>query len=291
VVSEGSTAGPAVVPVTRDVGAEITGVDLSRPLTDEERDLVHQALLRHKVVFFRDQAMAPADQLRFTEYFGPVMLPVIDTRSTETAGVTVLDQIAPKNHYTDRWHTDHTFVAEPPMATVLHAVQLPSVGGDTCFSNMALAYELLSPAMQRFLDGLTAVHSTSVVRTVVQDGTPVFRRDGDAADDGVVHPVVRIHPETGEKVLFVCGNFTSRIVELREDESRDLLATLFEHVKSPELQCRFKWTPGAVAFWDNRAVQHCAIADYDERRVMHRTMVAGDRPFGTGSEALAGATA
>ena len=273
----------SVHPLTAVVGAEIEGIDLSRPLDDGALEVVRQALRDHLVVFFRDQDITPAQQLRFSEYFGPVMLPLIDTQSTEAPGVTVLDQVAPKGQYTDRWHTDHTFVPEPPMGSILRAVKVPALGGDTCFASMYAAYDALSPRLQSFLDGLTALHSTEIISRGIKGLDRVYRRDAESERPPVVHPVVRIHPETGRKLLFVCGNFTTRIVELEESESKAVLAYLFEHIKSPELQCRFRWRTNTVAFWDNRSAQHCAIPDYHERRVMYRTMIAGDRPFGPSS--------
>jgi taurine dioxygenase len=137
--------------------------------------------------------------------------------------------------------------------------------------------------MRRFLDGLTAVHSTEIVSRGITGLARVYRRDAAEPQPPVVHPVIRVHPETGRRALFVCGNFTTRIVELSEAESDAVLRFLFEHIKSPELQCRFRWERHSVALWDNRSVQHCAIPDYQERRVMYRTMIAGDRPFGPAS--------
>jgi taurine dioxygenase len=266
--------------LTSVVGAEVEGVDLSADLDWVTLEAIRQALRDHLVLFFRDQDITPAEQLRFSEYFGPVMLPLIDTESTEAPGVTVLDQVAPKGQFTDRWHTDHTFVPEPPLGSILRAVKVPDIGGDTCFASMYAAYDALSPRLQTFLDGLTALHSTEIVSRGIVGLDRVYRRDASAPRPPVVHPVVRIHPETGRKLLYVCGNFTTKIVELSEAESGAVLGYLFEHIKSPELQCRFRWKPNSVAFWDNRSAQHCAIPDYHEHRVMYRTMIAGDRPYG-----------
>ena len=267
--------------LTPTIGAELGGVDLREPLDDATITAIRRALLDHLVIFLREQELTPAEQLRFSEYFGPVMVSIIDTKSTEVPGVTVLDQTAPKGEFTDRWHTDHTFVAEPPLGSVLRAVQLPSSGGDTCFASMYAAYDALSSSMQHFLDGLTAVHSTKIVMRGTRHLTNVIYRDADDPMPAVVHPVVRVHPETGRKLLFVCSNFTTRICELTEPESDALLALLFEHIKDPLFQCRFHWEPASLAFWDNRAAQHCAIPDYTERRLMYRTMIGGGgRPLG-----------
>jgi taurine dioxygenase len=202
---------------------------------------------------------------------------VIDTQSTEVPGVTVLDQTDPRGQYTERWHTDSTFLEEPPWGAVLRAVQLPPVGGDTCWASMYAAYEQLSPPMRRFLDGLTAEHSTSILDAVLDKLPNVVRRE---RMPPVRHPVVRVHPETGRKLLFVNANFTDRIVDLDEAESRTLLDFLFHHLGKPHFQVRYHWTPNAVALWDNRSTQHCAMPDYCERRLMYRCMMRGDRPVG-----------
>ena len=264
--------------MTTVIGAEVLGVDLRDDLDDDLIAELRAALLVHLVLFFRDQDLTPADQLRFAERFGPVMTPLIDTASTEVPGVTVLDQVAPRGYGTDRWHCDSTFAECPPLGAVLRAVELPPVGGDTLWASMYAAYDTLSVPLRTMLDGLTAVHSTAIVNQLMRGLPNVVHREGD--DDEFVHPVVRVHPETGRKLLFVNGNFTTRIVELTDAESRALLDLLFAHITSPEFHCRFRWTAGAVAFWDNRAVQHFAVPDYGERRVMHRTLIAGDRPVG-----------
>jgi taurine dioxygenase len=269
-----------VRPLTAAIGGEVSGVDLSQPLDDATVAAIREALLDRLVLFFRDQRMAPADHLRFAEYFGDVKMGVAERAGDLPGGLNVLDQIAPRDQGTDTWHTDHMFATEPPLGTILRAVQLPSVGGDTCFMSLYAAYDALSPTMQQLLDSLTAVNTPERILARVQN-FEIYR--GDVRQNvapPMVHPVVRVHPESGRKALWVCGNFTTRIVELNESESDALLAFLFTHINSPEFQCRFRWEPGSVAFWDNRAVQHCGIPDYSERRVMHRTMIAGDRPVG-----------
>jgi taurine dioxygenase len=262
--------------VTGVIGAEVRGVDL-RDVGPTEVAALRAALLEHLVLFFPDQELDDESHLRLAEQFGEVMVPLIDAASSEVRGVTVLDQVAPVGRGTDRWHCDSTFAECPPLGSILRAVELPEVGGDTLFASMYAAYETLSEPIRTMLDGLHAVHSTAIVNELMR-GLDVVHREG--ADQSFVHPVVRVHPETGRTLLFVNGNFTTRIVELSLDESDALLGMLFAHVKSPTLQCRFHWTPGAVAFWDNRAVQHFASPDYMQRRVMHRVMIAGDRPVG-----------
>jgi taurine dioxygenase len=265
-------------PLTSCIGAEVGGVDLGAELDDGTVAALRQGLLDHLVLFFRDQDISPGQQLRFAEKFAPVMLPLIDTLSTEQPGVTVLDTDSPKGQYTEYWHTDSTFLAAPPLGAVLRAVKLPSLGGDTCWASMYAAYDALSPTMQSFLEPLTAVHSMEILDAALNAIGGVVRRDGDI--EPATHPVVRVHPETGRKLLFVNRNFTTRIAELSAAESRTLLALLFAHINTPAFHVRFRWQPNSVAFWDNRATQHCAIPDYDERRVMNRCLLQGDRPIG-----------
>lgn len=258
-----------VRPLTNAIGAELTGVDL-RELDDETVAGIRKAWFDHSVVFFRDQTLTPKQQLALAERFGDVVPPPVDSGVEQPEpGVLVLDQVAPVGMGTDRWHADSTFLPEPPMGAILYAVELPPVGGDTLFASMYAAYDGLSEPLRTLIDGLTAVHSSRTVDEIMG-----VRRVAESA----VHPVVRTHPETGRKALFVNGNWTTRINELSLDESDHVLALLFDHVKSPMFQCRFRWTPGAVAFWDNRAVQHFASPDYHERRLMHRVLLAGDRP-------------
>jgi taurine dioxygenase len=266
--------------LTAAIGAEITGLDLREPLVGSLLAEVRRALVEHLVIFVRDQDISMQDQVRFSEYFGEIIQGKGTRVTDEVAGVNVIDQIAPKGQGTDDWHSDHMFLPEPPMGTTLRAVQLPECGGDTCFTSMYAAYEALSDAMRSFLDSLTARNSAEpVVARVKNMGLYANDIERDMHPP-VIHPVVRVHPESGRKALFVCGNYTTRIVELSDAESRRLLAMLFEHIKSPQFQCRYRWERDTLALWDNRVVQHCAIPDYHERRVMHRTMISGTRPIG-----------
>jgi taurine dioxygenase len=267
-----------VRPLTGVLGAEIGGVDLRRPLEGDTVAAIRGALLEHQVIFFREQDMTEEEQLRFAEYFGTPMLSVYDTLAAKQPKITVLDTDAPKGRGTDRWHADHTFSEFPPLGAILRAVEVPSAGGDTCFASMGAAYEALSPTMRDFLDDLTAIHTTELVDAMVSKIAGVVRR---SENPPMQHPVVWVHPETGRKLLWVNQNWTTRIVELTAPESEALLGYLYHHLEGPEFQCRFRWEPGSVAFWDNRAVQHFAVPDYHERRVMKRVMMAGtDRPVG-----------
>ena len=272
-------------PLTSGIGGEVSGVDLGADLDEETVAGLRQGLLDHLVLFFRGQDITPVQQLRFAERFAPVMLPLIDTLSTDQPGVTVLDTASPKGQYTEYWHSDSTFLPAPPLGAVLRAVTLPSLGGDTCWASMYAAYDALSATMQQFLEGLTALHSMEILDAALNALGGVVRRDRDIAPS--VHPVVRVHPETGRKLLFVNRNFTTRIVELAPAESRALLALLFAHINTPAFHVRFRWEVNSVALWDNRCTQHCAIPDYNERRVMNRCLLQGDRPIGAGERLTA----
>jgi taurine dioxygenase len=272
-----------IVPATASVGADVRGIDLSKPLDGETVGTIRRALVDHLVLFFRDQPMLSVDEhVRFGHYFGEIDLPLFRTKSSERPEVLVLDQVAPKGEGADSWHADNTYMQTPPMGSILQARMLPNVGGDTCFASMIAAYDALSPVMQGFLDGLTATHSLEQMVERTKHVAGASLRDSLAAWPPVSHPVVRVHPESGHKMLNVNANWTQSIDGLRNEESAALLRFLFDHVKSPEFQVRLHWNQGDVAFWDNRAVQHYAVADYTSRRMMQRVTITGDRPVGPG---------
>jgi taurine dioxygenase len=273
----GNSESVEIQPLTATIGAEIHGVDLRRPLTDGTVDTIRKALLDHLVLFFRGQQLDDEQHLAFALRFGPLHVSPLTTRYQDSDAVVVLDQVHPKGEGADEWHSDNTFLADPPMGSILRAVQLPAVGGDTCFASMYAAYEALSPPIQALVDGLTAVHDiTKPLRKAIRDGhSTLDLTETQAKCPPVEHRVVVTHPETGRKALFVNRNSTSHIVGLAERENDLLLPFLFDHVRSPEFQCRFHWEPGSVAFWDNRSVQHYAVADYHERRTMRRVTIAG----------------
>lgn len=264
-------------PVTAIIGAEISGVDLRAPLADSDVAAIRQAWLDHLVLFFRDQHIDDDQHLAFALRFGTLDVSPLATRYQDTPSVVVLDQVNPKGEGADEWHSDNTFLADPPMGSILRAVQLPDVGGDTCFASMYAAYEGLSPAMRAFVDGLRAVHDiTNPLKKAIRDGhSTLDLTEMQAKCPPVEHNVVVTHPETGRRALFVNRNSTTHIVGLSDREQEVLLPFLFDHVRSPEYQCRFHWEPGSIAFWDNRSVQHYAVADYHERRIMHRATIAG----------------
>jgi taurine dioxygenase len=266
-----------ITPVTAAIGAEVHGVDLRGELSDVDVKLLRQALLDHLVLFFRHQHITDEQQLAFALRFGPMHVSPLQTVHQDAPEIVVLNQVYPRGEGADEWHSDNTFLADPPMGSILRAVQLPDVGGDTCFASMYAAYEGLSPTMQSFVDGLRAVHDiTNPLRKAIRDGhSTLDLGEMQRKCPPVEHNVVVTHPETGRKALFVNRNSTTHIVGLTDREQEALLPFLFDHVRSPEYQCRFHWEEGSIAFWDNRSVQHYAVADYHERRIMHRATIAG----------------
>jgi taurine dioxygenase len=274
----------SIVPLTPTIGAEIRGVDLRSALDAGTIKDIRAALLEHLVLAFRDQSISDDEHYRFAGYFGEIDTPPFISAVHEGhPELTVLDFTAPRGLGADVWHADFTHRPEPPMGSILRAMTLPSSGGgDTCFVNMYAVYEGISAPLRGFLDGLSAVNTLAITaERAVKKGRARPIADGTA--DGYpfsVHPVVRVHPETGRKALYVNANWTSAIDGLSEAESSLLLNYLFTLSSSPEYQCRIRWEPGTVVFWDNRSVQHYAVADYSSRRVMYRYTIKGDRPYG-----------
>src|SRR5262249_26734133 len=203
--------------LTSTIGAEVEGVSLAEPLDDATMRSVRQALLDHLVLFFRGQDITPQQQLAFAGRFAPIMLPMMDAKSDMPEGITLLDQMNADGYGSVRWHADATVLPEPPLGAVLRAQQVARAGGGTSWGSMYAAYEALSPAMQSFLDGLTAVHTNEILNESLKKLPQVVRRDTGVVR--TVHPVVRVHPETGRKALYVGVNFTLKIVELTEAES------------------------------------------------------------------------
>jgi taurine dioxygenase len=274
--------------LTPEIGAEVTGLDLRKPLEVDEVTSLQQLLRTHLVLFFPQQDIGPDEHVAFARNFGEISIAPFGQKVEGHAEVLLLDQITPKGEGADRWHADNTYMPEPPLGSILRAVKLPRAGGDTCFASMFAAYEALSQTLRAFLDTLYATHDMAAMFARASE----HGKTGDADFEALrrnfppfVHPVVRLQPETGRRALFVNGNWTTRINGLNPAESDALLALLFEHVRTPDFQCRFRWEPGSMAFWDNRWVQHYAVPDYRERRVMHRVTVAGDRPLGVAPSA------
>jgi taurine dioxygenase len=266
-----------IQPVTAAIGAEVRGVDLGDELDDAIVEAIRKALLEHLVLFFPDQPIDDAQHLAFALRFGPLHVSPLATKYQDNDAVVVLDQVHPKGEGADVWHSDNTFLADPPMGSLLRSVRLPSVGGDTCFASMYAAYDSLSEPMRALVDELWAVHDiTKVMRKAIEDGhTNLDLATMQQKCPPVRHRVAVTHPETGRKALFVNRNSTSHIEGLTHRENELLLPFLCDHVRAPEFQCRFRWEPNSLVFWDNRAVQHNAVPDYQERRVMRRVTIAG----------------
>ena len=267
-------------PLTACIGAEVSGLDLREDLAQATVDRLREALLDHLVLFFRGQPITPQQQLDFTHRFGELIVHPFGPKHPDHPEIIVLDQLAPKGEGADVWHADTTYIPEPPLGSVLRAVKLPALGGDTCFASMFAAYEALSAPIREMLDGLRGLHDiTGNVERANRFGDSSLSLEQALAEfPPVSHPLVRTHPESGRKALYLYDVAVRQIEGLGERENRVLLSLLCEHVRSPEFQCRFRWEPDSIAFWDNRSVQHCGIPDYDERRVMHRVTLRGDVP-------------
>jgi taurine dioxygenase len=264
------------------LAAEIIGVDLSKPMSAPLVGALRRAFHQNMILLFRDQTLSPADQVEFTARFGPVEAHPLGSRRglEEHPEILVLEnrpgQPGARN---DFWHSDISFAERPPMGSVLHAIETPAPHGDTMFCNMYAAYEELSSGLRRMLDPMTALHSAA----------PLAERNNQAASDALPindipdpmeHPVVRTHPETGRKAIFVNEYFTERFTGMTVEESRPLIAYLCARATRPENVYRHRWRNGDVLMWDNRCAMHYAVRDYDETmpRLMHRTTAAGDRP-------------
>ena len=271
-----------VRPIAGALGAEIAGVDLAHDLSDETVAEIRRAWLDRLVIFFRDQKLPPADYVRMARRFGGVVeYPFIKGLEGFPEITPVIKLEHEKTNFGGLWHSDTSYLEEPPMATMLLARELPPYGGDTLFANTYLAYETLSDGMKRLLDDLIAVNSS------VKADASRTREDRmkqsvkpDAKQEYVAeHPVVRTHPETGRKALYINGGHTVRFKDMTEAESAPILKFLFQHIVRPEFTCRFRWEVGSLALWDNRCTQHNPVNDYHGfRRVMHRITLAGDRP-------------
>ena len=273
-----------LTPLSSALGAQIEGVDLTQPLSLEQRDAIEQALLTHQVIFFKNQSITPQQQARFAANFGDLHIHPIYPNVPEQPEVLVLDTAVTDVRDNAVWHTDVTFLPTPAMGAVLSAKQLPAFGGDTLWASGIAAFEGLSKPLQRLLDGLTATHDFTKSFPLERFGsTPEdFARWDQTRKNNppLSHPVIRTHPVSGRKSLFVNEGFTTRINELSEAESEAILKLLFAHATRPEYTIRWRWQQNDVAFWDNRVTQHYAVDDYrPNRRVMLRATILGDAPF------------
>jgi taurine dioxygenase len=264
------------------LGAEIEGVDLAQPLSETARGEIRQALLDHLVIFFRDQPLSAEQFLRFARQMGrPIEYPFVKGMFSHPEIIEVKKLEHERINFGGVWHSDTAYLHEPPMGSMLLALEVPPVGGDTLFANQYLAYEALSPGMQRVLGGLIAVHSSAKAdASKTREDRIKDDARGEAKREYIAeHPVVRTHPETGRKALYVNVAHTLHFKDMSEAESAPLLEFLFEHQVRPEFTCRFQWQVGSLAFWDNRCTQHNPVNDYHGfRRVMHRITLAGDMP-------------
>lgn len=264
-------------PMTPAIGAEIHGIDLGAENIGESISAIRAALLKHGVIFFRDQKLTQEQHIAFARYFGELEVHPATAADQPNPEILKIAYGSKKRGSENHWHSDVTWREKPSLGSILMAHVVPEVGGDTLFANMHLAYERLSDEMKRLCEGLTAVHDISRV---------FAKRLGKAPEDlheqypPMRHPVIRTHPETGERVIYVNTAFTSHIEGLSKDESKWLLSHLYKTALDVEIQCRFRWAPGSIAFWDNRVCQHFAVSDYfPARRVMERVTIAGDRPY------------
>lgn len=267
-----------VAPLAATIGAEITGVDLTAPIAEPVRSELHRALLTWKVLFFRGQFLNPAQHKAFAQTWGPLeeQHPFLPT--AERGDVVRFEKGPNLGGYENVWHSDVTWRAEPAMGAVLRCIDAPPVGGDTLWADMHVAYECLPPETRERIDGLVAVNdfTQSFGAAFSPDELAHWQERYPPAR----HPVVRTHPETGRKLLYVNAIFTTHIEGLARAESDALLTELAAQAGVPEYHCRFRWTPGAVALWDNRCTQHYAVSDYyPYPRTMERASIAGDRPF------------
>jgi len=264
-------------PVGATVGAEITGLDLTSPLRDDVIAELRQALLDYKVLFFRDQPLTPAQHVAFARRFGELEIHPFIPSNTDQPELVRFAKSADVGGYENGWHHDVTWREIPSMGAILHAVQVPPTGGDTLFADMCAAYDGLDDDLKARIDGLSAVHDYSrVFGAVIAESEKAEMR---AKYPPVVHPVVRTHPETGRKLIFVNRFFVSHLVDVDPAESTELIDRLSRQADTIEYQCRFRWAPDSVAFWDNRTVQHYAASDYwPDVRIVERASIIGDRP-------------
>jgi len=264
-------------PLSPTIGAELHGVDLREELSEQTIADIRGALLRWKVVFFRDQHITTAQHIAFARRFGELEIHPATPKSSPHPEVLSITHGPESRGRENNWHSDVTWRVAPSLGSVLRAVEVPPVGGDTLFCDMELAYESLSPAMQQWACTLTATHDIARV---------FAKRLGKTAEElhekypPQQHPVVRTHPETGRRSLYVNTGFTTHIDGLSPQESHLLLGHLYAQAAVPERQCRFRWAADSIAFWDNRSCQHYAASDYfPSVRTMERVTVAGDKPY------------
>ena len=266
----------SVAPLTGALGAEVSGIQL-RDLDDEVQAELHDAWLEHKVLFFRDQELTRDDHVEYGRRWGSLEQHPFTPNEAEHPEIVVLESTPERFYAAEQWHSDVTWRACPSLGSILRAIVVPPVGGDTCWSNMELAYEQLPDPIKEQIEGKQAVHSFVKVfgRRLSEEEREQKRQEF----PDQLHPVVRTHPETGRRSLYVNAPFTMRIVDMEPAESERVLDILYRQASVPQFQCRFRWAPGSVAQWDNRCTQHYAVPDFaGQHRRMERVTVEGDRP-------------
>jgi taurine dioxygenase len=273
-----ATTAVSIKRLTPALGAEIHGLDLHGPIDDDVFRAVHDALLEHQVVFFRDQDIPVERQMELGARFGALVAHPNDPGLPEHPEVMIIHaDESSKRVAGESWHSDVSCDPVPPMGSILRIHTLPETGGDTLFASMYAAYDALSPQMKTLLGGLTAIHDGAPYYRSVNER--IGREEGGRTYPQAEHPVIRTHPETGRKALFVNSMFTTRIAGLPKPESDAVLGFLFQHIQQPIFQCRFSWRKNSMAFWDNRCVQHQAIWDYyPQTRSGYRVTIQGTRP-------------
>lgn len=270
--------------ITPNIGAVVKGFDFATPMTADIQAEINAALLENQVIFFKNQPITPTQQADFAKNFGTLHIHPIFPHTEEAREIIILDNQELDLTDNSIWHTDVTFIQTPPLGSILAAKKVPTIGGDTVWSSGYAAWEALSPAYQRLLEGLTATHEFVNSFPLERFGnTPeAYKKWLKIQEDNppVVHPVVRTHPITGKKLIFVNEGFTSRINEVSPAESKSILQFLYQHIAQPEFTVRWHWETNDIAFWDNRATQHYAVGDNPRtnHRVMHRATVNGDIP-------------
>jgi taurine dioxygenase len=262
-----------VQPVNGALGAELTGIDLSKLYDDSVYIEIHDALMRHQVIVFRDQDLSPLQLIELGRRFGDLHVnPFVKGIDDHPEVMPIRSTENPEKQFTGLWHSDLSWESNPSMGSILYATEVPKFGGDTLFANMYVALSSLSPAMQQMLEGLSAEH-------YVDRHHQSKAEYAETPEGGVVHPVVTVHPVTGKKILFVNEYFTTCFDGMSEVESEPLLNYLFHHLARPDFTCRIHWEPGTLVFWDNRCTQHYATNDYPKQnRLMHRVTINGEAP-------------
>ncbi len=281
-MSEQGREGLQIKPVGGALGAEVTGVDLCQRLPDEHFETIRNAFAEHGVLFFRDQKLAPDDQVRFAERWGPIN---INRFFRPVDGYPMIAEVRKEPdqrvNIGGGWHTDHSYDDVPAMGSLLYAIDVPEQGGDTQFASMYAAYDALSDGLKEMLGRLRAVHSSRHVFGSAHPADPSGRiGNPELAVQDAVHPVIITHPLSGRRALYVNPGFTVRFEDWTEEESKPLLLYLYQHASRAEFTYRFRWQPGSLALWDNRATWHYALNDYHgKRRLLHRITIDGE-PLG-----------